>query len=177
MGLSSSTRKKREPVFIKILATGGTIDKLYFDAKSDYKVGPPNILTILDGLNLAFAYDVESVLRKDSIDLTDKDRERIYRVVKRQSAKRIVITHGTDTMVETARRLADIEDKIVVFTGALAPAMFKTSDAVFNIGCAVTAVQTLPPGIYIVMNGRVFVHDRVRKNVKKGLFEERISKK
>jgi len=158
-------------MFIKILAAGGTIDKVYFDAKSDYQVGPPNIMTILEGLNLGFEYDIESVLRKDSLDLTSKDRERIFRAVQRQAADKIVITHGTDTMVETANRLAGIQNKVVVITGALEPALFKTSDAVFNIGCAVTAVQTMPPGIYIVMNGRVFRHDRVKKNVSKGIFE------
>jgi len=159
-------------MFIKILTAGGTIDKVYFDAKSDYQVGPPNIMTVLDGLNLGFDYVVESVLRKDSLDLTRKDRDRIRAAVAREKAEKIIITHGTDTMVETARRLADITDKTVVLTGALEPALFKTSDAVFNIGCAVAAVQTLKPGIYIAMNGRVFPHDRVQKNVRVGRFEE-----
>jgi len=160
-------------VFIKILTAGGTIDKVYFDAKSDYQVGPPNIKTVLDDLNLGFEYAIESVLKKDSLDLTREDRECIHRAVARQSADRVIITHGTDTMVETAGQLADIKNKVIVLTGALEPALFKTSDAVFNIGCAVTAVQTLSPGVYIVMNGRVFSHDSVRKNVSKSLFEER----
>jgi len=159
-------------VFIKILTAGGTIDKVYFDAKSDYQVGPPNIMTVLDELNLGFEYAVKSVLRKDSLDLTKKDRDRIHAAVAREKAEKIIITHGTDTMVETARRLADINDKTVVLTGALEPALFKTSDAVFNIGCAVAAVQTLKPGVYIAMNGRVFPHDRVQKNVRLGRFEE-----
>ncbi|MBW1889408.1 MAG: asparaginase [Deltaproteobacteria bacterium] len=158
-------------MFIKILAAGGTIDKVYFDAKSDYQVGPPNIMTVLDGLNLGFEYAIESVLRKDSLDLTQKDRECIHAVVAREKADKIIITHGTDTMVETAARLADIKQKTIVLTGALEPALFKTSDAVFNIGCAVAAVQTLAPGIYIAMNGRVFPHDQVRKNVRMGRFE------
>ena len=159
-------------MFIKILAAGGTIDKVYFDAKSDYQVGPPNIMTVLDELNLGFDYAVESVLRKDSLDLTKKDRDHIHAAVVREKADKIIITHGTDTMVATARRLAKIDDKTVVLTGALEPALFKTSDAVFNIGCAVAAVQTLKHGIYIAMNGRVFSHDRVRKNVRMGRFEE-----
>ena len=158
-------------MYIKILTAGGTIDKVYFDAKSDYQVGPPNILTVLDGLNLSIEYAVESVLRKDSLDLTKKDREHIHAAVARDKADKIIITHGTDTMVETARSLADIKGKTVVLTGALEPALFKTSDAVFNIGCAVAAVQTLKPGIYIAMNGRVFPHDQVRKNVRLGRFE------
>lgn len=159
-------------MFIKILTAGGTIDKVYFDAKSDYQVGPPNIMTVLDGLNLGFDYAVESVLRKDSLDLTKKDRARIHAAVARDKADKIIITHGTDTMVETARSLAGIEGKTVVLTGALEPALFKTSDAVFNIGCAIAAVQTLAPGVYIAMNGRVFPHERVQKNVQMGRFEE-----
>ena len=158
-------------MFIKILTAGGTIDKVYFDAKSDYQVGPPNILTVLGSLNLGFEYAVESVLRKDSLDLTEKDRHAIHAAVFKDKADKIVITHGTDTMVETARHLADIKSKTVVLTGALEPALFKTSDAVFNIGCAVAAVQTLGPGIYIAMNGRVFPHAQVRKNVRLGRFE------
>ena len=158
-------------MFIKILAADGTIDKVYFDTKSDYQVGPPNIMTVLDGMNLGFEYAIESVLRKDSLDLTQKDRECIHAVVAREKADKIIITHGTDTMVETAARLADIKQKTIVLTGALEPALFKTSDAVFNIGCAVAAVQTLVPGIYIAMNGRVFPHDQVRKNVRMGRFE------
>ena len=159
-------------MFIKILAAGGTIDKVYFDAKSDYQVGPPNIMTVLDGLNLGFEYAIESVLRKDSLDLTSKDRERIHTAVARDKADKIIITHGTDTMVETAGELADIKHKTVVLTGALEPALFKNSDAVFNIGCAVAAVQVLTPGVYVAMNGRIFPHDRVRKNVQLGRFEE-----
>jgi L-asparaginase len=159
-------------MFVKILAAGGTIDKVYFDAKSDYQVGPPNILTVLNSLNLGFEYIVESVLRKDSLDLTEEDRSAIHAAVTKDTADRIVITHGTDTMVETARHLADIKGKTVVLTGALEPALFKTSDAVFNIGCAVAAVQTLKPGIYVAMNGRVFPNDRVRKNTQLGRFEE-----
>ena len=159
-------------MFVKILAAGGTIDKVYFDAKSDYQVGPPNIMTVLDGLNLGFEYAIESILRKDSLELTQEDRQCIHAAVARDKAGKIIITHGTDTMVETAGVLADIKQKTIVLTGALEPALFKTSDAVFNIGCAVAAVQTLGPGVYIAMNGRVFSHDRVRKNVRMGRFEE-----
>jgi len=158
-------------VFIKFLAAGGTIDKVYFDAKSDYQVGPPNILTVLDSLNLGFEYAVQSVMRKDSLDLTSQDRDIIHAAVAHEPADKIVITHGTDTMVATARSLADIKGKTVVLTGALEPALFKDSDAVFNIGCAIAAVQTLAPGIYIAMNGRIFPHDRVRKNVPLSRFE------
>jgi L-asparaginase len=156
---------------IKIFATGGTIDKVYFDAMSTYQVGPPNIAAVFEELKLGFNYTIESLMKKDSLDLTDDDRTIIYEALKTDSADKILITHGTDTMVATARKLAEIQAKTMVLTGALKPALFKTTDAVFNLGCAVTAVQTLPPGVYIAMNGCVFRHDQVRKNIEEGIFE------
>jgi L-asparaginase len=156
---------------IKIFTTGGTIDKVYFDASSAYQVGPPNISAVFDELKLGFTYTIESLMKKDSLDLTDDDRTIIYDAVAEDPAHRILITHGTDTMVETAKKLSGIQGKTIVLTGALKPALFKTTDAIFNIGCAVIAVQTLASGIYIVMNGCVFVHDHVRKNVQDGVFE------
>ncbi len=156
---------------IKIFTTGGTIDKVYFDATSEYQVGPPNISAVFSELKLGFTYMIESLMKKDSLELTDDDRTIICRAVAADSSDRILITHGTDTMVQTAKMLADIQEKTIVLTGALKPALFKTTDAVFNIGCAVTAVQTLKPGIYVVMNGCVFTHDHVRKNVQDGIFE------
>ena len=156
---------------IKIFTTGGTIDKVYFDATSAYQVGPPNIAAVFNELNLGFTYTIESLMKKDSLDLNDDDRNVIYKAVAEDPAERILITHGTDTMVETARILAGIQGKTIVLTGALKPALFKTTDAVFNIGCAVAAVQTMEPGVYIAMNGRVFEHGNVRKNVQFGKFE------
>jgi len=156
---------------IKIFATGGTIDKVYFDAMSNYQVGPPNISAVFDELKLGFSYSIESLMKKDSLEITDEDRAIIYRAVEKDPVDKILITHGTDTMVATARVLADIPAKTIVLTGALKPALFKTTDAVFNIGCAVTAVQTLASGVYIVMNGCVFRHDQVRKNIEEGIFE------
>jgi len=156
---------------IKIFTTGGTIDKVYFDATSEYQVGPPNISAVFDELKPGFTYTIESLMKKDSLELTDDDRDVIFRAVLKDPATRILITHGTDTMVQTAQKLAGIQGKTIVLTGALKPALFKTTDAVFNIGCAVIAAQTLQPGIYIVMNGCVFAHDNVRKNVREGFFE------
>jgi L-asparaginase len=158
-------------MYIKILSTGGTIDKVYFDAMSTYQVGPPNISAVFDELKLGFSYTIESLMKKDSLEITEDDRKLIYRAAKEDPAGNILITHGTDTMVETAKALADIQGKTIVLTGALKPALFKTTDAVFNIGCAIAAVQTLAPGVYIVMNGCVFTHDHVRKNVEQGVFE------
>ncbi|MDX2446914.1 MAG: asparaginase domain-containing protein [Desulfobacterales bacterium] len=158
-------------MYIKIFTTGGTIDKVYFDATSEYQVGPPNISAVFEELKLGFTYTIESLMKKDSLELTDEDRATIFKAVAKDSTEKILITHGTDTMVQTAKALADIQGKTIVLTGALKPALFKTTDAVFNIGCAVIAAQTLEPGIYIVMNGCVFPYDHVRKNVQQGMFE------
>jgi L-asparaginase len=156
---------------ISIIAVGGTIDKVYFDAKSEYEVGPPNIEKVLSELNLSISYSVKSLMRKDSLDLSDDDRALIAETVANDPCDRILITHGTDTMVETAKALITITKKTIVLTGALEPALFKTSDAVFNIGCALGAVQSLAPGVYIAMNGKIFPADKVRKNLKKNRFE------
>jgi L-asparaginase len=155
---------------IKIFTVGGTIDKIYFDAKSSYEVGPPNIEEILAELSLNIDYEVTSLMQKDSLDMSDEDRELIRTSVSQATADRIVITHGTDTMVATAERLSDVRDKTIVLTGALAPAIFKTSDAMFNIGAAITAVQTMPTGVYIAMNGQIFDHDKVLKDTEKNKF-------
>ncbi len=155
---------------IRIFTVGGTIDKIYFDAKSTYEVGPPNISEILSGLSLNISFCVTALMQKDSLDMTEVDRQLIADRVSGAAENLIVITHGTDTMVETARRLGIVKDKTVVLTGALAPALFKNSDAMFNIGAALTAVQTLPPGVYIAMNGQVFDHDKVRKDVAQNRF-------
>ena len=155
---------------IRVFTVGGTIDKIYFDAKSSYEVGPPNIGEILEGLRLNPFFKITSLMQKDSLDMTEEDRMVIFDAVSATSEKRIIITHGTDTMVETAKRLSGIENKTIVLTGALEPARFRTSDAMFNIGAAVTAVQILPPGVFVVMNGEVFNHDKVRKDVELGRF-------
>ncbi len=157
---------------IVILTTGGTLDKVYFDAKSEYEVGPPNISVVLGEMKLAVDYTVTSLFKKDSLEISDSDREILLRAVVQTPEKRILITHGTDTMVDTALHLAQVEGKTIVLTGAMEPALFKTSDAVFNIGCAIAAVQILPPGVYIGMNGALFSHDNVRKNVREKIFEE-----
>lgn len=157
---------------ITILTTGGTIDKVYFDAKSEYEVGPPNIERLLGELILNLSYKIISLFRKDSLDITPEDRRTIRSAVKEAKSRRIVITHGTDTMAETARSLLDIHDKTIVLTGALEPALFKTSDAIFNVGCALGAVQSLEPGVYIAMNGAIFNGDNVRKNLERNMFEE-----
>jgi len=154
-----------------IITTGGTIDKIYFDDKSDYQVGAPQISQILNAMHVAFDFEVNALMRKDSLHLDDNDRKQIHDAIAASDCRHVLVTHGTDTMIETARALADLEGRTIVLTGALNPARFRDSDAVFNIGCAVGAVQSLPPGVYIAMNGKVWEPDKVRKNVDANRFE------
>ena len=157
---------------LKIYTTGGTIDKVYFDKKSDYQVGDPQAGGVLERANVVIEYEVESILRKDSLDLTEQDRKLIRQTVESSPEDHIVITHGTDTMIETAKALQDVEGKTIVLTGSMYPARFRDSDAVFNIGCALTAAQILQPGVYIAMNGRIFDPRSALKNVELNKFEE-----
>jgi len=154
-----------------IVTTGGTIDKVYFDDKSDYQVGDPQIGGILRELGVAFRFTVIPIMRKDSLHITDSDRELIRATIAAQAMPHVLVTHGTDSMVETARILASIPGKTIVITGALNPARFRGSDAEFNIGTAVGAVQSLPAGVYIAMNGRIWDPMKVRKNVAANRFE------
>jgi L-asparaginase len=154
-----------------IITTGGTIDKIYFDDKSDYQIGEPQISQILHAMHVAFDFEVTALMRKDSLHLNDQDRQLIHAAVAASDTSHILITHGTDSMVETATVLKDIKGKTIVLTGALNPARFRDSDAIFNIGCAVGAVQSLPPGVYIAMNGKVWHPEHVRKNRQQNVFE------
>jgi len=159
-------------VKIKIITTGGTIDKIYFDQKSKYEIGDPQAGGVLERANVSFDYDVQSILRQDSLDLTDKDRQIIRKAVESSAEEKIVISHGTDTMIETANVLKGLPGKTIVLTGSMYPARFRDSDAVFNLGCAVIAAQTLKPGVYIAMNGRIFDPAGSCKNVAMNRFEE-----
>ena len=154
-----------------IVTTGGTIDKVYFDDKSDYQVGEPQIGRILEDLGIAFRFSVIPILRKDSLHIDADDRELLRATIEAQDSPYVLVTHGTDTMVETARVLARIQGKTIVITGALNPARFRGSDAEFNVGTAVGAVQSLPHGVYIAMNGRIWDPLKVRKNVDANRFE------
>jgi L-asparaginase len=157
---------------IKIFSVGGTIDKVYFDALSQYQVGFPSVRNILDGLPIAFDYEIESLLRKDSLDMDEADRRLVREHVIAETCTKVIITHGTDTMIETGKQLSGINSKCIVLTGAMEPANFKSSDAVFNVGVAVGAVSSLSDGVYIAMNGRIFDPFKCRKNRERGLFEE-----
>jgi L-asparaginase len=155
---------------ILILTTGGTIDKAYFDALSAYQVGDSQIRKILEMGRVAHAFEIEELMRKDSLELTDDDRALIAARVAGAETSRIVITHGTDTMTETAAAIGYPAGKTIVFVGALAPARFAESDAPFNLGMAFAAAQVARPGIYIAMNGTVFDASKVRKDREKGAF-------
>ena len=157
----------------KIITTGGTIDKIYFDQKSEFQVGEPQIAEVLREANVTFDYEVVPLLRKDSLDLTDEDRRLIYETIKSDDeCKRFLITHGTDTMITTARELQKITDKVMVLVGSMQPVKIRLTDAFFNIGYAIAAVQLLPSGVYIAMNGRIFNPSKARKNVEQNRFEE-----
>ena len=158
---------------IVILTTGGTFDKVYFDANSEYSIGEPCISSILDEGNVTSDYRVQSILKKDSLDINQKERELIKKSVLGCEEERIIITHGTDTMVETAKFLEDIDNKTIVLTGSMQPARFRKTDAVFNSGFAFAAVQSLENGVYIVMNGKIFNSNNVRKNIDLGRFESK----
>jgi len=159
-------------MIIKIYTVGGTIDKVYFDSKSTFEVGEPRIGEILTEANVTFEYQMDSILHKDSLEMTDQDRQMIFDQVRMDPHRYILLTHGTDTMIETARKLQAIPEKVMVITGAMQPARFKSSDAAFNIGCAVAAVQTLPPGAYIAMNGCIFTPENLLKNRGANRFEK-----
>ena len=157
---------------IKIYTVGGTIDKVYFDKKSRFEVGEPKIGDILTEAGVSFEYSMDSILHKDSLDMNDSDRQLIFERVNNDPHRHILLTHGTDTMIQTAKKLQGISGKVMVLTGAMQPARFKSSDAAFNIGSAVAAVQILPAGAYIAMNGRIFSPSDVRKNLDLNRFEK-----
>ena len=158
---------------LQILTTGGTIDKIYFDSKSAYQVGDPQASGVLQRANVNLQFEVKSIMKKDSLDMTDADRDKIRSEVHGSSHDRILVTHGTDTMIKTAIAVGEMPDKTVVFTGSMYPAQFRDSDAVFNIGSAIAAVQALQAGTYIVMNGRIFDPSYAVKNIELNRFEDK----
>ncbi len=161
-----------DPEPILVVTTGGTIDKVYFDAKSDYEVGESVVGKVLRQAEVRLPFDLVSVLRKDSLELTDADRALIRARIEARPERRVVVTHGTDTMTDTARALQGLSDRTIVLTGALSPARFAESDAVFNVGMAFAAAQLLDAGVYIAMNGRIFDARRVRKDRERNEFVE-----
>ncbi|HEY6869560.1 MAG TPA: asparaginase domain-containing protein [Novosphingobium sp.] len=156
---------------ILVLTTGGTIDKAYFDALSEYRIVDSGIPGLLAEARVAAPFRVVELMRKDSLDLTPADRDLIATAAREAPEGRIVITHGTDTMTDTARVIATAAPgKTVVLTGALAPARFAESDAAFNLGMAFATAQTAPAGVWIAMSGQVFDGLKVRKDRAAGKF-------
>jgi len=158
------------PPPIIVVTTGGTIDKLYFDSLSEYRVGESMVRKLLATANVNYPFEVIEALRKDSLEMTTEDRDALYQCIAGLNSPRVVVTHGTDTMTNTAERLLAVQGKTIVLTGALTPARFTESDAPFNLGMAFATAQAAPPGVYIVMNGEVFPAGKVQKDRVAGRF-------
>ncbi len=155
---------------IKVLITGGTIAKRYDEISGELHFDEGHLEKILLQGRCMVALDIQKVMMKDSLELDDSDRQKVYDVVVASKEKAIMITHGTDTMIKTAQKLSSIKDKIIVLVGAMIPYAFKNSDALFNVGCAFGVVSVLDSGVYVVMNGKVFAWDRVLKDKQNGVF-------
>jgi L-asparaginase len=161
-------------VKIRVIITGGTFDKHYDEIRGSLTFKDSHLPEILTFVRCTVPIEVELNQLIDSLDMHTSNRLKVLESCRRAPEEKIVITHGTDTMVETAGVLGEAQlSKTIVLTGAMVPYVFSSSDAVFNLGCAITAVQVLPPGVFIAMNGRVFAWDKVRKNKELGVFEER----
>jgi L-asparaginase len=157
---------------IRVVVTGGTFDKTYDEVSGRLSFGATHLPEMLRLGRSRVETTIETLMMIDSLDMTDADRVRIVESCVRSPETRIVITHGTDTMVETARSVAQgVAGKTIVLTGAMVPYAFGSSDGLFNLGSALSFAEVLPPGVYIAMNGQHFVWDRVRKNREAGVFE------
>jgi len=159
---------------IKLLITGGTIDKQYDELNGELIFTQSGVEDMLAQGRAKLDISTETVMLKDSLDMDDNDRQQILKACLTCDESQIVITHGTDTMIETSQVLAaGIKDKTIVLLGAMVPYQFKNSDALFNLGCAIAAVQTLENAVYITMNGKIFNYDEVIKNKDLGEFQSK----
>ncbi len=158
---------------LRILITGGTLDKEYNPLTGELTFAESHLHNILSQVRCKAKVVLEEVMLKDSLQMVDEDREEILKRCIDRPESKIIVTHGTDTMVETARLLGGrVKGKTIVLVGAMIPYSFGASDALFNLGCAFAAVQALQPGVYVTMNGKIFTWDKVRKNKQSGEFEE-----
>ncbi len=158
---------------ILFLATGGTFDKEYNEVTGALYFKDTHVREMLRLARCSLDLDVRALMMIDSTEMTEADREVILRSCTGAKRDRILISHGTDTMAETARYLGErVKDKTIVLTGAVVPYTFGSSDGLFNLGSALAFAQTLPPGVYVAMNGRCFHWDNVRKNRSTARFEE-----
>ena len=178
-GLPPSLKKTRFPVTmglvkIRIIITGGTFDKAYDEIHGNLMFKDTHLPEILKFVRCMVPIELELNQLIDSLDMQTANRLSILESCRKAPEERIVITHGTDTMTQTAEVLGKVGlKKTIAITGAMVPYMVNSSDAVFNLGCALMAVQLAPMGVYIVMNGRLFSWDDVRKNKERGVFEEK----
>ena len=158
--------------YIKLFATGGTFDKEFNEINGELEFEKTNLHELLELGRCKLNIKIETLMMIDSLKMSEAERNYIVEKCKKENTHKIIITHGTDTIVETAKILAkEIEDKTIILTGAMIPINFGSSDGLFNLGSALSFVQTLEPGIYITMNGRYFDWDNVKKNKKIGIFE------
>lgn len=157
---------------ITFIQAGGTIDKDYPKLVKGYafEIGGPAVKRILEKVNPNFEFEIIPSLRKDSLDITENDREKLYSICKKVKSDKVVITHGTDMMIETAKRLTSIKNKVIILTGAMKPEKFKDSDTDFNLGVAIGVINVLKSGVYIAMNGRVYPQNKCKRNLKTGQF-------
>jgi L-asparaginase len=157
---------------ILFIQTGGTIDKDYPKTVKGYgfEITKPAVESILKKLPIAFKYKITSFLKKDSQEITEEDRSNLLKFCTRVKEDKIIITHGTDTMIQTAKYLSTIKNKTIILTGAMLPEKFKDSDAGFNLGIALGAIEYLGRGVYVAMNGRVYRNNKVKRESKTGHF-------
>ena len=158
---------------IKIFITGGTFDKEYNELTGELYFKNSHMYELLELGRSRLDVDIETLMMVDSIEMSKTERNYIIQKCIEEPIQQIIITHGTDTMIKTARILAEADiDKTIVLTGAMIPVRFGSSDGLFNMGSALSFVQVLSPGVYIAMNGQIFNQENVRKNKKLGIFEE-----
>tara|TARA_B100001175_G_scaffold174631_1_gene148354 strand:- start:64 stop:567 length:504 start_codon:yes stop_codon:yes gene_type:complete len=158
--------------YIKIFATGGTFDKEYNEINGELFFKKTHLAELLDLGRSQLNVQIETLMMVDSLDMTDDSKKYIVNKCIKERSNHIIITHGTDTMVDTAALIAkEIKDKTIILTGAMIPIKFGSSDGLFNLGSALSFIQVIEPGVYITMNGRYFKWDNVRKNKKLGVFE------
>ncbi len=156
---------------IQLFVTGGTISKVYNELNGELHCNKLHINDMLTQAKITLDIKIKTLMLKDSLEINDEDREEIFQNCNNSKSSQNIIIHGTDTMVQSAKKLSGIKDKTIVLTGAMIPFSFKNSDAMFNLGVAIGAVQVLNSGVYICMNGKIFEWDKVVKNKEFGIFE------
>jgi len=164
---------KEAAMTIRIFVTGGTFDKVYDELQGTLHFRETHVPEMLRLGRSRVGVEITTLMMIDSLEMTEADRQRILESCRACPEDRILVTHGTDTMEETARALGGaVSGKTIVLTGAMVPYEFGSSDGLFNLGAALAFVQTLPPGVYIAMNGRCFSWEKIRMNRRTGIFEE-----